>query len=221
MDGNMRVLVLEGQLGSLRVACSYLRGEGHAVETTDSFNDRTLHAVTSEYDVIVIDVTLPDSEGWSVLADLRRRSKSAPVLLLTSSDEPADRVKGLDAGADDCLVSPFALSELGARLRALVRRSGVSPQTVINIGDLSINKNSRTVTLNGNPVGLTAKEYALLELLAVNRNELVTRSMIYQHVFDEYDPSVANSVDVYISKIRQKIGRSFIKTCRGKGYIID
>ena len=217
----MRVLVLEGQLGSLRVACSYLRGEGHAVETTDSFNDRTLHAVTSEYDVIVIDVTLPDSEGWSVLADLRRRSKSAPVLLLTSSDEPADRVKGLDAGADDCLVSPFALSELGARLRALVRRSGVSPQTVINIGDLSINKNSRTVTLNGNPVGLTAKEYALLELLAVNRNELVTRSMIYQHVFDEYDPSVANSVDVYISKIRQKIGRSFIKTCRGKGYIID
>ena len=221
MDGNMRVLVLEGQLGSLRVACSYLRGEGHAVETTDSLNDRTLHAVTSEYDVIVIDVTLPDSEGWSVLADLRRRSKSAPVLLLTSSDEPADRVKGLDAGADDCLVSPFALSELGARLRALVRRSGVSPQTVINIGDLSINKNSRTVTLNGNPVGLTAKEYALLELLAVNRNELVTRSMIYQHVFDEYDPSVANSVDVYISKIRQKIGRSFIKTCRGKGYIID
>jgi two-component system OmpR family response regulator len=155
------------------------------------------------------------------LADLRRRSKSAPVLLLTSSDEPADRVKGLDAGADDCLVSPFALSELGARLRALVRRSAVSPQTVINIGDLSINKNSRTVTLNGNPVGLTAKEYALLELLAVNRNELVTRSMIYQHVFDEYDPSVANSVDVYISKIRQKIGRSFIKTCRGQGYIID
>lgn len=217
----MRVLVLEGQLGSLRVACSYLRGEGHAVETTDSFNDGTLHGVTSEYDVIVIDVTLPDSKGWSILADLRRRGKSASVLLLTSSDEPADRVKGLDAGADDCLVSPFALSELGARLRALVRRSGVSPQTVINIGDLSINKNSRTVTLNGNPVGLTAKEYALLELLAVNRNELVTRSMIYQHVFDEYDPSVANSVDVYISKIRQKIGRSFIKTCRGKGYIID
>ena len=217
----MRVLVLEGQLGSLRIACSYLRGEGHAVETIDSFNDRTLHGVTSEYDVFVIDVTLPDSEGWSVLADLRRRNKSAPVLLLTSSDGPADRVKGLDAGADDCLVSPFALSELGARLRALVRRSGVSSQTVINIGDLSINKNSRTVTLNGNPVGLTAKEYALLELLAVNRNELVTRSMIYQHVFDEYDPSVANSVDVYISKIRQKIGRSFIKTCRGKGYIID
>jgi len=221
MDGNMRVLVLEGQLGSLRIACSYLRGEGHAVEATDSFNDRTLHGMTSEYDVIVIDVTLPDREGWSVLADLRRRSKSAPVLLLTSSDEPADRVKGLDAGADDCLVSPFALSEWGARLRALVRRSAVSPQTVINIGDLSINKNSRTVTLNGNPVGLTAKEYALLELLAVNRNELVTRRMIYQHVFDEYDPSVANSVDVYISKIRQKIGRSFIKTCRGQGYIID
>lgn len=216
----MRVLVVEDQPESLRSVTSYLRQEGHTVDTSTPVKVPVLTDAKSDYDVIVIDVTVMESEGWTVLRNLRKQNKSTPVLLLTSNDGPADRVKGLDWGADDCLVTPFALLEFGARIRALVRRSAGSPQTLINIGDLSMNTISRTVTLKGDPVKLTAKEYALLEFLAVNRNELVTRSMIYQHLFDEYDPSVANSVDVYISKLRQKIGRSLITTHRGKGYLI-
>lgn len=199
----------------------FLREEGYYVDTADNGDD-ALHKGTSwEYDVIVLDVMLPRRDGWSVLSELRRLKKSTPVLMLTARDAVKDRVRGLDTGADDYLVKPFELSELVARVRALIRRSAGKSQSVIDIGNVSIDTTSRTVSVEGNSVALTAKEYCLLEFLAIHRGELVTRTKIYDHLFDECDSSLSNLVDVYVSNIRRKVGRDLITTRRGMGYIIE
>ena len=177
--------------------------------------------MTWDYDAILLDVMLPQRDGWSVLAELRRKNKSTPVLMLTARDTVKDRVRGLDTGADDYLIKPFELSELVARVRALIRRSAGKSQPLIEIGNVTIDTTSRTVSVDGNPVALTAKEYCLLEFLAIHRGELVTRTKIYDHLFDEYDASLSNLVDVYVSNIRRKVGRDLITTRRGMGYIIE
>ena len=216
----MRVLVVDDEPNSYQPSIAFLRDAGYTIDAVPDAEQGLSKGLTSEYDVIILDVTLPESDGWSVLRELRRKNKLTPVLMLTTSQLVSDRIKGLDWGADDCLVKPFAIPELEARIRALVRRSAGSPQTLIDIGFLSMNTSSRRVTFKGNEVALTAKEYCLLELLAIHRNELVTREMIYEHMFDVYDPSLSNLVDVYVSKIRRKIGHPLITTVRGRGYII-
>lgn len=216
----MRILVIDDELDMLNVIAAALREENYAVDTASDGEDAIYKALAWDYDAIVLDVMLPKRDGWQVLADLRRQ-KPTPVLMLTARDHVVDRVRGLDGGADDYLVKPFELSELQARLRALIRRAAGQPRAVIEIGDVVIDTVSRSVTAAGAPVALTAKEYNLLEFLALHRGALVTRTMIYDHLFDEHDESLSNLVDVYISNLRRKIGREFITTRRGQGYIID
>jgi two-component system OmpR family response regulator len=163
---------------------------------------------------------LPELDGWQVLAALRRERKT-PVLILTARDGVLDRVRGLDAGADDYLVKPFQLAELLARLRALIRRAAGQADSRIVIGDVVLDTRDRTVVRAGAPVPLTAREYALVELLALHRGRLVTRSVIYEHLFDENEDTLSNLVDVHVSNIRKKLGKDFIATRRGQGYVID
>lgn len=217
----MRLLVVEDEPDVLRAVTTFLREEGYYVDTADNGEDGLYKGVTWEYDAILLDVMLPKRDGWSVLTELRRQKKTTPVLMLTARDAVKDRVRGLDTGADDYLVKPFELSELVARVRALIRRSAGQAEALIEIGNVSIDTASRTVTVDGNAVGLTAKEYCLLEFLAVHRGELVTRTKIYDHLFDECDSSLSNLVDVYVSNIRRKVGRELITTRRGMGYIVE
>jgi two-component system OmpR family response regulator len=163
---------------------------------------------------------LPKLNGIELLRRLRL-DKKTPVLLLTAKDAVSDRVAGLDQGADDFLVKPFNLSELLARVRALIRRSTGNASNLIVIGSIEINLASKTVMESGNAVELTAREYAMLELLAVHAGKLVSRTMIYNHIFDEQDDTLSNLVDVHISHLRKKLGKDLIETRRGQGYILN
>ena len=216
----MRVLVVEDEPDLLRVVSTSLREDGYAVDTAADGEDGLFKATAWEYDAVVLDVMLPKCDGWSVLKQLRTK-KRTPVLMLTARDTVADRVRGLDFGADDYLVKPFALSELLARLRALIRRSVGQAVSLIVIGDVQIDTVGKIVTRNGQVVAVTPMEYALVELLVLHRQKLVTRTAIYDHLFDEDDDSLSNLVDVHVSNIRKKLGRDFITTRRGQGYIIE
>jgi two-component system OmpR family response regulator len=162
---------------------------------------------------------LPGLSGIDFLKRLRK-VKTTPVLLLTARDTVGDKVFGLDAGADDYLIKPCSLRELSARMRALIRRTTGNATNLITISSIVIDTGSKTVSIEGQPVQLTAREYALVELLALHRGKLVSRTMIYDHIFDEDDDSLSNIVDVHVSHIRKKLGKDFIETRRGQGYII-
>jgi two-component system, OmpR family, response regulator len=218
-EPKMRVLVIEDEPDVRNAVAMYLREEGYSVDVAPDGEEGLFKATVWDYDVILLDVMLPKIDGWNLLADLRRK-KSTPVLMLTARDAVRDRVRGLDTGADDYLVKPFELSELTARVRALIRRAAGKAHPMIEIGEVRIDTAARRVTRDGAPVALTAKEYSLVELLALHRGELVTRTMIYEHLFDETDDSLSNVVDVYVSNIRRKLGRDLIETRRGQGYLI-
>lgn len=215
----MRVLVVEDEPDLLRVLAQSLREGGYAVDEAADGRTGLFKAKTNDYDALVLDLMLPAMDGFSVLRELRRQ-KTTPVLILTARDALGDRVKGLDAGADDYLTKPFELAELLARLRALIRRAAGDAVSVIEIGDVTVDTLARTVSRGGQPVNLTAREYCLVELLAMHRGELVTRTMIYDHLFDETDDSLSNLVDVHVANVRKKLGKDFIVTRRGQGYLI-
>jgi two-component system OmpR family response regulator len=214
----VRVLVVEDEVDLARAVKKAFEEEGFAVDVAHDGECGLFNAESWEYDAVVLDLMLPRVDGWQVLKKLRAR-KSTPVLLLTARDALADKVAGLNAGADDYLTKPFELGELIARVRALIRRAAGKPAPVVRVGDVEINTAARTVKKAGRPVELTAKEYALAELLALRRGELVTRSMIYDHIYDENDGTLSNVVDVYVSNLRKKLGRNFVETRRGQGYI--
>jgi len=216
----VRVLVIEDEPDLLEALEKALREEGYAVDTAQDGQEGLFKATSWEYDALILDIMLPKLDGWSVLGELRR-SKVTPVLVLTARDAVGDRVRGLDTGADDYLVKPFQLSELLARLRALIRRSAGNANSTLNVGDVEIDTASRVVSKSGQAVNLTPREYSLVELLALHRGKLITRSMIYEHLFDENDDSLSNLVDVHISNVRKKLGKDFITTRRGQGYVID
>jgi len=218
-DTPMRILVVEDEPDLLRTIAQVLREDGYAVDEAADGAEGLYKARAWSYDAIVLDLLLPELTGWELLQALRR-THSVPVLILTARDEVADRVRGLDSGADDYLTKPFALAELRARLRALIRRSAGQPSSTIRIRQLSIDLNSRTVTRDGDLLALTPREYSLLELLALNRSHVVTRTQIYEHLFDETEDSLSNLVDVHISNLRRKLGADFITTRRGQGYIL-
>jgi two-component system OmpR family response regulator len=216
----MRVLAVEDEpdlLGSLMKA---LREDGYAVDGAPDGEDGLYKAESYDYDAIVLDIMLPGIDGWELLRRLRK-TKKTPVLMLTARDAVRDRVRGLDTGADDYLVKPFELAELLARLRALIRRSASQAQARLQIGDVVIDTAARTVTRNGEAVTLTAREYALVEFLALHRGKVVTRTMLYEHLFDETDDTLSNLLDVHVSNIRKKLGHDFITTRRGHGYSIE
>ncbi len=216
----MRLLIVEDEPDLLSILARSLREEGFAVDTADQGDIGLRKALSHDYDLLVLDWMLPKLNGIDLLTQLRRE-KSTPVLLLTAKDAVADRVHGLDQGADDYLVKPFHISELLARVRSLIRRSHTISTNIVELGDLQVDLNSKKVFREKVEVILTAREFSILELLVVNRGKLVSRTTIYNHIFDETDDSYSNSVDVHVSHIRKKLGASLIETRRGLGYILN
>lgn len=216
----MRVLVIEDEPDLLGSVVQALREDGYAVDGAADGEDGLYKAENYEYDAVVLDIMLPGMDGWEVLRRLRQQKKT-PVLMLTARDAVRDRVRGLNSGADDYLVKPFDISELLARARALIRRAAREPQPAIRLGEVIIDTAARTVTHKGELVVLTAREYALVEFLALHRGKVVTRTMLYEHLFDENDSTLSNLLDVHVSNIRKKLGHEFITTRRGHGYCIE
>ena len=216
----MRLLVVEDELDLLRALEKALQEAGYAVDTASDGEDGLFKATSWDYDAIVLDLMLPKLDGWELLKRLRR-GKKTPVLVLTARDALPDRVKGLDTGADDYLVKPFERLELLARLRALVRRAAGQATAVLKVGDVEIDTASRTVMRQGKSINLTPLEYALVEFLVLHRGRIVTRTMLYDHLFDENEDSLSNLLDVHVSNLRKKLGADFVMTRRGQGYLID
>ena len=216
----MRLLVVEDEPRLLRSLAKALREEGYAVDMAETGDDGLYKAQSWNYDAIVLDVMLPGLDGWQVLERLRK-DKQTPVLMLTALDAHRDRVRGLDTGADDYLGKPFDLTELLARVRALIRRTTGQAKPEIQLGDVLINTRTRAVTRSGEAVVLTAREFAILEYLALHRGEVVTRTELYEHLFDESDDTLSNLLDVHVFYIRKKLGHDLITTRRGQGYCIE
>ena len=216
----MRLLVIEDEVRLLRNLAKALREEGYAVDTAADGEEGLYKVQNSDYDAVVLDVMLPKLDGWQLLERLRK-TKTTPVLMLTARDAAADRVRGLDGGADDYLVKPFDLSDLVARLRALIRRAAARPAPKIVLGDVAIDTRARTVAVGGQPVALTATEYAILEYLALQQGKVVSRTELFEHVFDERADSLSNLLDVHVYNIRRKLARPLIATRRGHGYCIE
>jgi two-component system OmpR family response regulator len=216
----MRILVVEDEPRLLRNLAKALREEGYAVDAAADGEDGLFKADAFNYDAIILDVMMPRLDGWGMLEQLRKK-KRTPVLMLTARDSHGDRVKGLDTGADDYLVKPFDLSELLARLRALIRRSTNQTNSKIEIRDVILDTRARTAMKAGVPVVLTAREFAILEYLAFHRGEVISRAELYEHLFDENDDTLSNLLDVHIFSIRKKLGADLIATRRGQGYCIE
>ena len=216
----MRILIIEDEADLLASLAKALREEGYAVDTADDGEEGLYKAQRWDYDALVLDVMLPRLDGWTLLERLRQ-TKKTPVLMLTARDTARDRVHGLDTGADDYMVKPFDLNELFARLRALIRRAAGQTRNTLDIGGLVIDTAARRVTRAGQVIALTAREYALVEFLALHRGEVVTRTTLYEHLFDEDDNTLSNLLDVHVSNLRKKLGAGFITTRRGHGYSIE
>lgn len=216
----MRILIVEDEPDLLASLAQALREEGYAVDTAPDGEEGFYKAENYDYDAIILDVMLPKLDGWEILQRLRK-SKKTPVLMLTARDQLRDRVRGLDTGADDYLVKPFDLEEVFARLRSIIRRSKNNTTNIIDLGPVQIDTAARHVLLNDKPVELTAREYSLVEFLALHRGEVVTRTQLYEHLFDENESSLSNLLDVHVSNVRKKLGAEFIVTRRGHGYCIE
>ena len=218
----MRVLIVEDNRSlnqSLRMS---LEDDGYAVDTAFDGKDGEYLAKITSYDVIVLDIMLPGKNGLEVCRDLRHEGIRTPVLMLTARDTVDDRVTGLDSGADDYLVKPFALPELRARLRALLRRNAPDKSSVLMVGDLKLDPATHRAERGGQPLELTSKEYALLEYFMRNPNRLITREMAEEHVWDYDFEGASNVIDVYVRRLRRKIDDPFeiklLETVRGAGY---
>ena len=220
----MRVLVIEDDRRVASFIEAGLKQESYAVDVLYDGNEAGDQAGAVDYDVVVLDLMLPGRSGFQILRDIRARKQSLPVLVLTAKGSLDERVAGLDAGADDYMTKPFALAELSARLRAVLRR-GAPRQTVLRVADLEVDTSRRTVRRAGVPVSLKPKEYALLEFLMRHSDRPVTKSLIIEHVWDIHFDSISNVVEVHINSLRNKIDRSFatplIHTVRGVGYVLS
>jgi DNA-binding response OmpR family regulator len=218
----MRVLVVED---SRRLAGIIKRGlleEGYAVDNAFDGEEAEYMAETTPFDIIILDIMLPKKDGVAVCRDLRAKNVNTPILMLTAKDSVEDKVGGLDSGADDYLVKPFAFSELLARLRALLRREVLPKTQKFQVGDLTLDPQSREVWRDGSRVDLTAKEYAIIEYFMRRPNAVVTRTMLGESVWDYEFDGISNIIDVYVRRLRRKIDRegetSLIQTVRGAGY---
>jgi DNA-binding response OmpR family regulator len=220
----VRVLLIEDHKPLIRALKRGFEEEGFAVDVAVDGEEGDFKARSAEYDVVILDLMLPKVDGLTLLRRWRTDGLNVHVLVLTARDRIDDKVKGLDLGADDYLTKPFQLEELLARTRALVRRRHVSKDPVVRIHDLEIDTNAHTVKRAGQEVHLTPREYSLLEFLAFNRGKVVTRSQIWEHLYDEHDESTSNVVDVYIRYLRTKIDKGFepalILTRWGEWYML-
>ena len=220
----MRALLVEDHKPLVRALRQGLEEEGYAVDVAYDGEEADHKASAVEYDVIILDLMLPKIDGLTLLKKWRKSGMTSHVLVLTARGALEDKVKGLDLGADDYLTKPFDLEELFARLRALIRRGHRMKDPVIRVHDLVIDTAGRTVRRAGKEIRLTPKEYALLQFLAFHRGKVVTRTMIWDHLYDENDESTSNVVDVYIRYLRNKIDKDFepplILTRWGEGYYL-
>jgi heavy metal response regulator len=221
----MKILVVEDEQRVAQFVQKGLKEEGHAVDVSYDGEDGSFLAEVNDYDLIILDLMLPKKNGIQVCRELRERGVATPVLMLTARDSVEDRVRGLDAGADDYLAKPFAFEELLARVRALLRRRSESKSPTLKIADLELDPMSRQVYRGSKPIRLTTKEYALLEYLMRNPKKVLSRTLIGEHVWDmNFDPE-SNVIDVYVSHLRAKVDKDFdvslIHTVRGQGYMLS
>ena len=216
----MRVLLIEDDRMIGESVEESLRAEQYAVDRVRDGLSASLALKNDVYDVVLLDLGLPKKAGLDVLRDYRQQAGKAPVLILTARDTPAERVLGLDAGADDYLVKPFDLNELLARMRALIRRSSGRPQSAINCRGLALNPISHTAHLHGTPLQLSAREFALLQALIDPPGQVVSKSRLEDALYGWSEEIESNTVEVYIHHLRKKLGSDFIKNVRGVGYIV-
>ncbi len=221
----MRLLLVEDDTKVARAVSRGLRADGYAVDVAVSGDEALFCARVQDYDAVILDVMLPGMDGVEVCRALRAHARWAPVLMLTARDGVADRIRGLDSGADDYMVKPFDYGELVARLRALIRRGAQVRPSQLVAGDVVVDPAAHTVTRAGDPVALTAKEFALLEYLVRSAGRVVSRSELLDHVWDANYEGSGNVVDVYVGYLRRKLeepfGAPLVRTVRGAGFVVD
>jgi DNA-binding response OmpR family regulator len=220
----MRLLLIEDYKPLQKSLSQGLQEAGFAVDVTGDGREGLWYATGNDYDVIILDIMLPGLDGLSILQKLRSAGKQTHILLLTAKDSVNDRVKGLNLGADDYLVKPFAFEELLARIRAIIRRNYKDKNPVIHIGPVQIDTTTQRVRCGQNEISLTPREYALLEYLALRTGQVVSRTDIWEHVYDFHSSATSNVVDVYIGYLRKKMEEPgnppLIHTIRGRGYLL-
>lgn len=221
----MRLLVVEDEPSLLNIITKRLKEEGYGVDSAKDGREGENYITSAEYDCIILDIMIPIQDGLTLLRKIRAKNISAPVLLLTAKDSIADRVTGLDSGADDYLVKPFSFDELLARVRAMLRRhKDKKKSTVLSVGDLTMDTVTREVQRDGRAIELTSKEYSILEYFLRNKNRVLTKSQIAEHVWNYDFEYNSNIVEVYVRYLRRKMDEDFknklIHTIRGGGYVI-
>lgn len=216
----MKLLIVEDDQLLREGLIIALNNEGYVCDSTPSAKQADAFIHSAHYSLIILDLGLPDGDGLQLLARWRRQQQRQPVLILTARDTVVDRVDGLDAGADDYLVKPFALSELQARVRALIRRHHGSSDNRIDVGNITLDLTTQQVSVNEQLIPLTPKEFALLSRLALKAGQQVHREILYQHIYNWADDPSSNSLEVHIHNLRQKIGKDHIRTLRGFGYLL-
>ena len=221
----MRLLLVEDDARIARFVARGLQEQSYAVDTVTNGNDAIYQVEINDYDLVILDVMIPGQDGFAICQAMRASGKRMPILMLTARDAVEDRITGLDSGADDYLTKPFEFGELLARLRALLRRPNELHAPQIVVGDLVLDTASQTAKRGTRKISLTAKEYALLEYLARNAGRVVGRSEIAEHVWDENFDPFSNLIEVYVNRLRRKLGdddeKPLLQTRRGSGYILD
>lgn len=222
--GIMRILLVEDEKKVASFIERGLKEQRYVVDVAPDGQKGSVLASVNEYDLIILDVMLPEIDGFSLCQEIRKKKSGVPILLLTAKSKVSDKVRGLDGGADDYLTKPFEFEELLARVGALLRRKNVQKNAELKIADLELDQLKHTVKRSGKEITLTSKEYSLLEYLMIHSGQVVTRTMISEHVWNEDFDSFSNVVDVYINHLRNKVDKGFkkplINSIRGTGYIL-
>ena len=221
----MRVLLVEDDTSTAKTIEMMLKSEGYICDCTDLGEDGLEIGKIYDYDLIILDLMLPDMDGYEVLRRLRSSKVRTPILILSGLSEPDQKVKGLGFGADDYLTKPFDKGELVARIQAIVRRSKGYSESIIRTGKIAVNLDTRTVEVNGQPLHLTGKEYGILELLSLRKGTTLTKEMFLNHLYGGMDEPELNIIDVFVCKLRKKLststgGENYIETVWGRGYVL-
>lgn len=221
----MRILIIEDDQATAKTICVALKSEGFVCDTTGIGEDGLEIARQYDYDLIILDLMLPDIDGYEILRRLRAVRVETPVLILSGLADIDDKIKGLGFGADDYITKPFNKEELVARSRAIIRRAQGHSKSVIEIGDLVIDLNTKTVTAKGNPVNLTGREYAIIELLAIRKGATLSKEVFLNHIYGGMEEPEFKIIDVFVCKLRKKLadqldGKNYIETVWGRGYVL-